>query len=228
MSGVHDPNEALILVLQAQLAAFLLGDTNASSTAMRSAAQLVQLLDPPPPPTAQALTQCPPALPPARPRSGHAFMPLPVTQVLPPRESHYAEREVGWGVRRHLAIGVEEAITGPLQRPFEPPCLLPAHLPFTPLASRVASRPCRQLLIGEALRAGMYMPDREMSHGAVANNVTGAHARWPYWSRPLQHGHACQQLQLACDSPPLAGLHLGSPPRREAQWGVAAVQPGPA
>ena len=84
---VHDPgNEALMLVLQAQLAAFLLGDSNASSTAMRSAAQLVQLLDPPPPPAAQALTQCPPAaLPPARPRSGHASMPLPVTQVRWPR-----------------------------------------------------------------------------------------------------------------------------------------------
>lgn len=71
-------------MLQAQLAAFLLGDSNASSTAMRSAGQLVQLLDPPPPPATQALTQCPPALLPCEAQPGHTSMPLPVIQVSHP------------------------------------------------------------------------------------------------------------------------------------------------
>ena len=94
-------------MLQAQLAAFLLGDSNASSTAMRSAAQLVQLLDPPPPPAAQVLTQCPPALPPARPRSGHASMPLPVTQVCPPMSTHEALNDACLG-RVHNRHGHRE------------------------------------------------------------------------------------------------------------------------
>ena len=83
------------MVLQAQLAAFLLGDSNASSTAMRSAAQLVQLLDPPPPPATQALTQCLPALLPNGRCSGHASMPLPVTQVSIPKSTPKYEGTLG-------------------------------------------------------------------------------------------------------------------------------------
>ena len=86
------------MVLQAQLAAFLLGDSNASSTAMRSAAQLVQLLDPPPSPATQALTQCPPALLPTGHRPGHASMPLPATQVSTPKSTSKFEGLLGWGV----------------------------------------------------------------------------------------------------------------------------------
>ncbi len=63
-------------MLQVQLAAFLLGDSNASSTAMRSAAQLVQLLEPLPLPTNMAMSQCLPALP-----TGPPSMPLPASQV---------------------------------------------------------------------------------------------------------------------------------------------------
>lgn len=64
------------LMLQVQLAAFLLGDSNASSTAMRSAAQLVQLLEPLPLPAKMAMSQCLPALP-----TGLPCMPLPASQV---------------------------------------------------------------------------------------------------------------------------------------------------
>ena len=117
--------------MQAQLAAFLLGDSNASSTAMRSAAQLVQLLDPPPPLAAQALTQCPPALPPARPRSGHASMPLPVTQVRSPRHPPKREGTTGceWGDA--FDVDTTEAISGlPDSLCSELSCLLRAHPPI--------------------------------------------------------------------------------------------------
>ena len=70
-------------LMQAQLAAFLLGDGNASSTAMRSAAQLVQLLESQP--AHQAPAQCLPMLPtglsPGLPYA-HASVPLASTQVL--------------------------------------------------------------------------------------------------------------------------------------------------
>lgn len=61
--------------MQAQLAAFLLGDSNASSTALRSAAQLVQLLDSPP--AGLALSQGLPA------GSGYIHAPItpPASQV---------------------------------------------------------------------------------------------------------------------------------------------------
>ena len=117
--------------MQAQLAAFLLGDSNASSTAMRSAAQLVQLLDPPPPLAAQALTQCPPALPPAQPRSGHASMPLPVTQVRSPRHPPKREGTTGceWGDA--FDVDTTEAISGlPDSLCSELSCLLRAHPPI--------------------------------------------------------------------------------------------------
>ena len=76
---------------------------------MRSAAQLVQLLDPPPPPPAQALTQCPPALPPARPHSGHGSIPLPVTQVCRPTRMHnsHSKASFGQGARSTSTQGEE-------------------------------------------------------------------------------------------------------------------------
>ena len=68
-----------MILVQAQLAAFLLGNGNASSTAMRSAAQLVQLLESQP--THQAPAQCTPMLPTGLP-CAHASLPLASHQVL--------------------------------------------------------------------------------------------------------------------------------------------------
>ena len=65
-------------LVQAQLAAFLLSDGNASSTAMRSAAQLVQLLEAQP--AHQAPAQCLPL--PAGLPCVHASVPLASHQVL--------------------------------------------------------------------------------------------------------------------------------------------------
>ena len=67
-----------VTLVQAQLAAFLLSDGNASSTAMRSAAQLVQLLEAQP--AHQAPAQCLPL--PAGLPCVHASVPLASHQVL--------------------------------------------------------------------------------------------------------------------------------------------------
>ena len=70
-------------LVQAQLAAFLLSDGNASSTAMRSAAQLVQLLESQP--AHQAPAQCLPMQPtgvPAGLPCAHASVPLGSHQVI--------------------------------------------------------------------------------------------------------------------------------------------------
>ena len=80
---------------------------------------------------AQALTQCPPALPPAQPRSGHASMPLPVTQVRSPRHPPKREGTTGceWGDA--FDVDTTEAISGlPDSLCSELSCLLRAHPPI--------------------------------------------------------------------------------------------------
>ena len=213
-------------MLQAQLAAFLLGDSNASSTAMRSAAQLVQLLDPPP--ATQALTNCLPALLPNGPCSGHVSMPLPVSQVWTLRNtSQTLEGSSGWAnIRTHMDVGGQVNWGSPGLCRIEHPALVTVALyQHRWHQQHVNSGWCWPVTAVELpAGTGMYLPDREVRETPLA----GTHPGQPCWSCPLQHGHACQHLELALDSPPTAGLHLGSPPHWEAQRGVAAVQQGPA